>query len=216
MYCNNNGFTLIEILVALFIFAIIGTFAAMSLDSIIVSHAALKKVDQELSGLQMAMVLLRNDTRQIIDRPIQTAEGVREPGLIGSGGDEIEFTRTGVYDPLDTIQQSNMQRVAYTVQNQNFVRLTWDTLDRPPNDTPEVKILIPHVQSISWKFIARNNKVSSSWPPSTGSNMQTESQSDFPKAILMIIHITNKGVVEGTFPVPARGNNAHNKLQSGD
>lgn len=201
----QKGFTLIEILVALMIFAILGVLAAMSLHTIIKAHERLKKTDQQLLQLQITMTLMRRDLSQVIDRKIRNEDGHSESAFTASGGGEIIFTRTGLLNPFNLNRQSNMQRVGYAVRKNKLVRLTWDVLDQPPHAKPESQVLLSDVQSIQWQFIADDKSKSSSWPPSTGTNMQQESQSPLPKVVLMIMHLKDEGVIQGVFPVPARG-----------
>ena len=214
MWRHNRGFTLVEILIALMIFAIMGVLAAMSLHSIIRTHEQLKIADKKLLQLQITMTLLRRDISQVIDRKIQDANGSQESAFVASGGDDITFTRTGLIDPFNTSQQSNMQRVGYTLSGDNLVRETWNTLDQAPKATPEAQTLLSGVQSLQWQFLASHGATSSSWPPATGSNMQQENPSDLPVAVLMVMHIKGEGVIQGVFPIPARGVNATSQIQT--
>lgn len=205
MRSNARGFTLIEILVALVIFAIMGVLAAMSLQSMIRTHSMLKKSDASLTQLQIAMTLMRRDIIQVIDRPIIDSDGSIEAAFVGSGGNQIVFTRTGLQNPLNISAQSNMQRVGYTLEDDKLIRLTWDVLDQPPRAEPEKQILFDRVQSLQWQFLTDKNQLVSSWPPAQGSNLKMQNQSSLPKAVFMVMHIKNEGVIQGVFPVPARG-----------
>ncbi|HLB56085.1 MAG TPA: type II secretion system minor pseudopilin GspJ [Coxiellaceae bacterium] len=202
---SQKGFTLIEILVALMIFAILGVLAAMSLHTIIKSHEQLKKSDKQLLQLQITMTLLRRDIAQAIDRKIRNSDGHSEAAFVASGGGGITFTRTGLLNPFNLNRQSNMQRIGYVIRKNKLERLTWDVLDQPPHAEAESQVLLSNVQSIQWQFIADDGSKSSSWPPSTGTNMQQESQSPLPKVVLMVMHLKDAGVIQGVFPVPARG-----------
>lgn len=202
---NSRGFTLIEILVALVIFAIMGVLAAMSLQSMIRTHSMLKKADASLTQLQMAMTLMRRDIIQVIDRPIINSDGAVETAFVARGGNQIVLTRTGLQNPLNISAQSNMQRVGYALEGDKLIRLTWDALDQPPRAQPEKQILLNHVQSLQWQFLTDKNQLVSSWPPAQGSNLTMENQSSLPKAVFMVMQIENQGVLQGIFPIPARG-----------
>jgi len=202
---KNNGFTLIEIIVALFIFAIVGILAAISLQSMIRAHRELNKSDQQLSQEQIAFTLLRRDISQMINRPIRNEDGAKEPAFIASGVDEIDFTKTGLSNPLDAARQSDMQRVGYTFSGSDLVRLTWDVLDQPPKANPASQVLLSGIKTASWQFIADDGNTSSIWPPAVGSNMKIENPSPLPKVVLLVIHFNNGTVIQGVFPVPARG-----------
>src|SRR3990167_9173502 len=205
---TQRGFTLIEILVALMIFAIMGVMAAMSLHTIIRAHEKLKKADHRLLQLQITMTLLRRDISQVINRKIRDADGKQEPAFMASGGGDITFTRAGLENPFNMSRQSNMQRVGYALRGNNLVRVTWNVLDQPPKAQPESQIMLSDVQSLEWQFIADNGAKSSSWPPAIGTNMKKETQSNLPKVVLFVMHVKNEGVIQGVFPIPARGNDA--------
>lgn len=201
---KSKAFTLIEILVALLIFAIIGVIAAMSLHSIIKAQRRLKIADQELLQLQISMTLVRRDLMQVIDRKIRDDNGDLVPAFIASG-EGIIFTRTGLMNPLNLYRQSNMQRVGYVMHGDKLVRLTWDVLDQPPGTKPESKVILADVKSLRWQFITDKGVTSETWPPTIGSNMQQEIQASLPKAVLLVMEIKNQGVIQGVFPIPARG-----------
>lgn len=202
---TTKGFTLIEILVALLIFAIVGVLAAMSLKTIINTHRKLKTVDQQLLQLQISMTLMRRDLMQVIDRKIQDANGNLAAAFVAPGSTKIIFTRTGLLNPLNMHRQSNMQRVGYVLQGDKLVRLTWDVLDQPSDEKPESQVILSGVQSLSWQFVTDEGSTSDVWPLSVGSTMQQELKSDLPKVVLLVMQLKNEGVVQGVFPIPARG-----------
>ncbi|EKD91991.1 MAG: hypothetical protein ACD_29C00260G0002 [uncultured bacterium] len=207
---NNIGFTLIEILIALMIFAIIGVMAALSLHSMIRTNNALKASDRRLMQLQIMMTLLRRDISQMIDRPILDADSTKEPAMTAPGDTEIQFTRTGMVNPFAVNRESNMQRIGYFQEGDKFVRLTWNVLDRAPFTKPEKQVLLNNVQSVSWQMIAGDGHMTRIWPPAINSIMEKQSDnSPLPLAVLMVIHAEKLGVIQGVFPVPARGIYAH-------
>lgn len=202
---KTKGFTLIEILVALFIFAIMGILAAMSLKTIINTHQKLKVVDHQLLQLQISMTLMRRDLTQVIDRKVRDANGDQVPAFFAAGPTEIMFTRTGLLNPFNSHRQSDMQRVGYVLQGDKLVRLTWDVLDVPPGAKPESKVILSGVQSLSWQFMTDKGTTSDLWPPAKGSTMQQEITSDLPKVVLLVMQVKKEGTIQGVFPIPARG-----------
>lgn len=69
---HNRGFTLIEMMVALVIFAIVGLLTTLSLHAVIQSHRHLKIADRQLQQLTMTMALMRRDVSQSVMPPILT------------------------------------------------------------------------------------------------------------------------------------------------
>ena len=158
-HSKSKGFTLIEILIALLIFAIIGVIAAMSLQSILKAQRKLKIADHALLQLQISMTLVRRDLMQVIDRKIRDDNGDLAPAFVASS-EGIIFTRTGLMNPLNLYRQSNMQRVGYVLHGDKLVRLTWDVLDQPPGTKPESKVILSDVKSLRWQFITDKNLTS--------------------------------------------------------
>lgn len=192
---NYRAFTLIEILIALFIFAIIGVIAAMSLHGLLRTQRELKKSDNQIMQLQMAMVMMRRDIAQMMNRPIRDSNGNVEPAFLAVGVNEIDFTCAGF----------DLQRVGYTLSGDDLIRLTWNSLDHETLEKPEQKILLQHVRSLHWQFVTGQNVTTNTWPPALGSNQQMENASPLPKVVLLVMTLQNKQVVQGVFPVPARG-----------
>lgn len=196
------GFTLLEILIALVIFAIIGILTTLSLHRIIGNNKALNKQDQRVMQLQMAITLIRRDLLQALNRPIIDSSGNQSVAFSGSGS-ELSFTRAGLVNPLGFARRSDMQRISYNLSDTALVRSTWTVLDQPAGAKPQRKKLIDHVNMLSWSFVDSENKKHDSWPPSSEGNQQAISP--LPKAVLLTMSIKGEGEVDGVFPVPATG-----------
>ena len=205
---RNRGFTLIEILVALMIFAIMGVLAARSLQSIIHVHKALKKDNRQTMQLMMTMTLLRRDISEAINRPVLDTSGVSVPAFSASKN-QLVFTRTGLLNPFNDSRQSNMQRIGYVLKGDQLVRLSWSVLDAAKNTQPESQILLSGVESIKWQYIASDGQASSVWPlPDTLPKIQQKPVDPLPKVVLMVMHLKGQGVLQGIFPIPGRGYDA--------
>lgn len=208
-YHKQSGFTLVEILIALVIFAIMGVLAAMSLHAIIRTHQQLKTANKQLLQLQITMTMLRRDIVQVVNRPVQDANGNLDAAFYCGGDSMITFTRAGLSNPFGMNRQSNMQRIGYELLGDNLVRLTWNTLDQAPHEAPEKQVLLSNVASIQWQFIAGNGAKSSNWPSSEMvSKQQDDEPSVLPKVVLMVLTLKNKETLSGVFPIPSRGVNA--------
>jgi general secretion pathway protein J len=205
---KNRGFTLIEILIALMIFAIMGVLAATSLRAMIHSHEVLKKADKKTAELMMTMTLLRRDISQAIDRSVINTDGQLMPSFV-TMGDTLAFTRGGLANPFNQQQQSDMQRIGYTLKAGNLVRVTWDVLDAAPTSVPVEAVLLHGVTSLQWQMIASDGKKSLVWPmPKKPNSVTTPDQppvAPLPTVVLMVMQVKGLGVLQGIFPVPSQG-----------
>ena len=90
------GFTLIEILVALFIFAVVGLISAQLLSRTVDAYELLDDRGQRLGQIHLAMLVVERDMLQFRNRPIRLAQNNPVPALmIGDEGAVNTFFRQG-------------------------------------------------------------------------------------------------------------------------
>ena len=80
--CSQNGFTLMEILVALFIFAIVGMISAQLLSRTLDAYEVLEDRGDRLAQIHRAMFVVQRDMLQYQDRGVRTASGDAFPALM--------------------------------------------------------------------------------------------------------------------------------------
>lgn len=187
---KTQGFTLVEMLVALFIFAIVGVLAAISLHSLLRVNQDLKHADKKIMSEQMALVMLRRDLQGAIDRPVRDANNQLDPSFLAQNN-TLVFTKIGF----------NLQRVGYALQQGCLMRLTWRVLD-PTKKTamPAEKKILCGVASVQWQLMSDTGKLFYVWPSS--------SMSALPRVVLLVMKLNNNDVIQGIFPIPARGSHA--------
>lgn len=197
---KTNGFTLFEILIALFIFAIVGTMAAMGLRSVAHSFQHIKKTSQQLSSLEIGVALMRNDLSQLIDRAV-LQQGLLLPPLLSTGANGFVLTRTGAH----------LSRVGYVLQHHQIQRLLWESVDAETVSPPEKEVLFTQVQSWHVQFVLDATQKVAQWPLSNGTNIQVQnSRSVFPQAIQVDIQFSNHTQLRLFFPIVARGGAVEN------
>ena len=190
MMVKVKAFTLIEIMIALFIFAIMAVMAATGLFAIIKSRDITEKHNARIVQLQTAMVIMQQDFQQLIDRPITDELGQPQPALWVTNN-QIIFTRAGYVNPLGVYQRSNLQRVSYFVANNQLIRQTWLTLDRAAGDPPSLqRVLINNVDSMQIQILSRDQQTYSAWPPPQSAGMIAPL---LPKSVEIILQLKNLG-----------------------
>jgi len=108
------GFTLLELLVALTVFAVISVMAYSGLNTVITARLQIKQQAEQLANLQQIFIKLGRDIEQIVQRPIRNQYGDEESHIKGTL-QQIEFTRSGWRNPAQQ-NRSSLQRVAYHLQ----------------------------------------------------------------------------------------------------
>jgi len=193
---KNRGFTLLEILVALVIMAIISVILIVALHSVTMSKDRISQSSDRLAATQIAMSIMANDMQQIINRSIYDNSGqILAPVLLNSGvTEELEFTRAGNVNPLSQMQRSTLQRVSYRLNKGNLERGTWQVLDRAGNAQPNYQILLTNVSNLKWQFLGPNNTVVPVWP-----SPQISAATPIPMAIEFELNIPNWGTLHRWF-----------------
>ncbi|MEM7217553.1 MAG: type II secretion system minor pseudopilin GspJ [Pseudomonadota bacterium] len=159
-----NGFTLLELLVAIAVFAVLGLMSSQLLGNIIRQHDIIEERGQRLQDLQRAMGILERDIAQITERGIRDAYGEPLPSIFAGQEMPLEFTRVGWRNPLGH-QRSELQRVAYAVVDQKLYRYYWSVLDRSPDTEPLEQLLLEDVLSVEFAPLDGN---ADPWPQPDG------------------------------------------------
>jgi len=153
-----RGFTLIEVLVAMAITAIVAVLAYGGLDSAVkLSQSAEVEADR-LQRLNRVFDILARDFRQVIARPVRSAQGdAIEPALFLSNLEQpmLRFTRSGWINPdPQRFQRSELQRVNYMFEDGKIKRISWQMLDRYDDSKAQEIILFKGVRSFEVKVLA--------------------------------------------------------------
>ena len=167
MRSGARGFTLVELLVAIAIFAVIGIAAASGLRSVIRLRDQNDQVMHRLRQVQLAMSIMARDFSQLAPRPIHDELGSVRPALV-AGPDNvppIEFTHGGWPNPLG-LTRSTQQRVAYTLEDGKLMRYTWPMLDRSVQVDPLKQELLSDVTAIDVEYLdPAGGDFRNVWPP---------------------------------------------------
>lgn len=158
-----KGFTLLEVLVALSIFALIGVGTNQLLRTVIDTRDATEFRTDQLKNTLRAIGLLERDLSQIVNRPIRNEYGDRVPALqIGYGLYDIEFSRLGWRNPA-ALPRSNVQRVAYRLNEGELERHYWLILDRAEDSEPRVQKILSGVEDFRIHALSENGETSDNW-----------------------------------------------------
>jgi general secretion pathway protein J len=163
----RRGFTLLEVLVAIAIFAVISVLAYGGLTTVLQQRELVEARTGEWRDLQMAMQLVSRDLRQLHPRPVRDEIGDRyEPALLSRPGAAfaLELTRGGWTNP-GALPRSTLQRVAYRIEDGRLVRIYWPVLDRTLATEPLVTVLLDGVDALELRLLDRQGTWHGQWPP---------------------------------------------------
>jgi general secretion pathway protein J len=175
---RGAGFTLLELLVALFIAAIMFAMGYAAISQALTSHDQLKLQQARLTELQTAMRVLEQDFVQLAPRPVRQPIGDEpsQPALQAAPPESMDstesqqpllaLTRNGWANPVG-LQRPALQRVAYYFQNGTLRRESWYVLDPTLSSTTAKRDLLTHVKSVTFQYMDVNHTWQQLWPPTT-------------------------------------------------
>lgn len=200
-----RGFTLLELLVALTVFAIMASAAYSGLHYILLTQAALDAHQQRLAALQFAMYRLEQDITQAIPRSIRDAYGAQQPAMLGGNlRDEILIlTRHGWDNPLDQ-PRATLQRVAYRLQHQQLLRLHWIVLDGGTPQVAQQLALLDQVHAVQVRFLNAQRHWQNTWPPQNviPSHASLLELTQLPLAVEITLHLADWGEITRLLLLP--------------
>jgi general secretion pathway protein J len=205
-----RGFTLMETLVALTIFALIGVASYRVLSGVMQADERVAARSEELRRINRAFWLLQQDIEQIAQRPIRGPEGGEQPWLqVTPGQTPLQFTRGGRSNPLG-LPRSALQRVEYRVDHHPdydlegsehyhedrmyLLRYTWPMLDGAGDRSKAlVQVLLPDVEQLAVTVVTKNGE-QTQWPPDQQQNEQ-------PIALRLQFTYKDGGVMQRSYKV---------------
>ncbi len=195
-----RGFTLIELLVAMFLLAILGTAAFQMLFQITETRDRIEAQSARLSELQRTFYWLAEDVTQIINRPVRSAfDGELSPFQFNLQGENLfEFTRAGWSNPAADVSpvRSNLQRVAYALEDDKLIRQYWYHLDTIDEQPVRRRQLLTGVEAMTYRFLDTSGEWQESWPPS---NVE---EPGLPAAVEFTLELQDYGDVVRLFALP--------------
>jgi general secretion pathway protein J len=186
-----SGFTLVELLVALAVFATMAALAYGGLNSIARTRGELGRQEDRFRDLSRAIAMLNRDLGESVARPVRGTSGQELPAMIGTAT-QIEFTRLGFANP-QAEQRSNLERVTYEVDANTMKRGRYAVLDRVSDTAPTISDLKLSVDSIRLRYLSGGQWLDA-WPPQQAENATT---SVLPMAVQWTIQSRDYGEIQG-------------------
>ncbi len=196
---KNHGFTLIEILIALTLFAILTAITSSSMYYAFNARARVSAQADRLNALQLTLSLIKQDTEEIAARSIRSTDFHLFPAFIGEPH-SIELTRGGLPNPHGAEKRSTLKRIALLCRNHQLIRRTWSTLDSPSRDVFEDKILLNNLDECHFAFLDSALQLLSKWRINNMLNVSTANI--LPKAIQLNLALSDWGKATFLFIIP--------------
>ena len=194
----KQGFTLIEMLLAIAIFALLGIAGTNILSSTVKSNEISLAHDDKMSQLQRAMLVIERDLAQLSERTVRVNGEAASKNLLSHGelildsdSEVLAFRRLGWVNPMNILPRSEVQSVAYRVYDGNLERMYYDFPDPIKGTDPKIRTLIEGVEQIHFEFYDSQAK---SW-------QDKWEKSSLPSGIKMQVFTKDFGEVTRIFSV---------------
>lgn len=191
-----RGFTLVEMLVALLIMAIM---SALGYGIYRQARIGAERAGESLARtreIEFGLRIMVQDFAQMMPRPVRDALGeTRQPALRGGAGAAtlVDLTRGG-WSNSAGVQRGTLQRVSYQFVNGVVQRIYMPALDPTSGTQPVLQELLTNVNTIQFNYLDQNQNWVPQWPP-PALGPSNEARWTRPVAVEILIEFKDWGKV---------------------
>lgn len=205
-----RGFTLIEVLVAVLIFGLIGIGAYSTLNAAQDAQQTLRVRGERFLQLQRAITTFSRDYQQRAFRRVRDNYGDRLPVVQGVSDDTdtwISFTRSGWRNPAQ-LPRSSLEHVRYALEDGRLIRYSYLLLDQAQQPVIQKRVLLDGITKMELKFrpnvdlsalqtFDNKSEVGEDWLDEwpVGGRQNTEDSEKAPRALKLTLEVEGIGEV---------------------
>jgi len=185
----RTGFTLLEVLIAIAILALIAVLGYRALAALSDSEVKLTAEATRWRTLDLFFARLEGDLRQAMPRPARLSEA-GEPAWLGAtdatGNSVLAFSRAGPEFSLET--GSAGQRLGYRFREGAVEVLYWASYDRPRGVDPSAYALLDGIAGFQLAYLTKDGAWVNTWPNS--------GESALPRAVKVNLTLASGEAIE--------------------
>ncbi len=156
---RSGGFTLLELLVAVAVFALLAALAYGGLARVSGQARVLAERARGIERTVMALAVLERDLAQALARPGRDALGGRRPALEAHADGRWILTRAG-----GALGEGPV-RVGYGLEGGRLMRRVWPVPDPVQGTRALETALLDGVRALEVRWLDRDGKWLAAWPP---------------------------------------------------
>ncbi len=196
-----KGFSLIEVLIAVAITAMIAVSAFAIMNQALNTQKSGEVTDQRLAQIQRAMNRISIDFQQVAKRNVRDAYGDFKPAVMGDKSADATFislTRQGKRNPAN-LPRTELERITYKLEDKVLIREQWAVLDIATEDQILQRPLLEKVIRFEVEFYSQEQWVEQ-WPE-TDMLSDKNQEMPFPKAVKMTLELEDYGELIQIYPL---------------
>lgn len=159
---KQRGFTLLELVVAIAIFAAMYIMAQQFLSAALRNRATIERHADALETAQRTLIFLTMDLEQVVARPVRDRFGETRPAVEGDA-DTVSVTRLGWANPMDLRKRSTLQRVTWRLEEDRLIRSHYRVLDRGQGAQPVETVMMENVTRFEVRYLYRSRAGEWQW-----------------------------------------------------
>ncbi len=189
------GFTLIELMVAIVIFAIISTVSYRMITSLVRTKEIAGEAQEKWGNLSLAISNFGMSWNRVIPLVVRDQNGGLLPAVYGKSklngmyDSQLEMTLSGfsgdkIYGTVPP------KRIGYRYYGKTLYLVTWPVLNRVVTTQPDIDVLIDNVTKFEITFLYPDNQWRNTWPPQGGDI------TSLPRAVKVVMVLASGETVE--------------------
>jgi len=168
---RQRGFTLLELLVAMAVLALLGTLGFRGLDSILDAESRLQAESRRWGDVSLLFSQMGEDLSMAVERSVRDGADRTSPALQlraapseTTAGDDAQLvvTRLGIGE--GSAAQSAPRRVGYRLRNGTLEYLVWPAPDAAPGTTPAAYEVLGNVADLQLEALDVDGRWAPAWP----------------------------------------------------
>ncbi len=195
---RQRGFTLVEMLVALTIFALMSVLAYRGLNAALQTRAHLTEDNRRWRDIALTLAQLEQDMGLAVNRPVRGSGGLPLPALVGNAqafgtnDAQLSFSRMGMAWQSGVL--ADVQRHGYRLNKGTLEQLVWPVLDQAPRSEPAVHPLLERVRRFELRYLDGSGNWQSRWP--------LPGMAALPAALEVVLELDGGVAVTRVFALP--------------